>query len=288
MINYKYKILGILSIFISCFILLFILFISNGNNKEYPKNNISDAYDNIFIYSDFNNNISAFVNEDILIQMPVYDFGNNLSNEDLTININNLKEGQVKDISLDNKQVFDSFTSYTLSFYISFDKIGSYFFDDATVSITKNRNNTSYTIEKGIGKYNISIYDKDNNPDIEIVGGTALKETSITSDTIKNEYIIYPVEYRIKNNSNRDIVINDIFICDNNDIKIEIEPVTIEKYKEKVVKFNILMKGDILNSIIKPAIKYSNNANSKIFSATSIIIADPVPIDRLYELIKHE
>ena len=272
----KIKVIIVLLIFI----LIFILICTGRNiNKDEELLHLDDG---IFIYSDFYNNISAFVEEDVLIQIPIYDFGNTLDNKVVDIDINGLKECTAKDISLENKQVFDEFDSYTLTFYISFDDAGTYSFDDATVSIVTD----CYNIEKSIGRYDVSIYERNNNSDIEITGGTAMEEVDLTSDVNSGEYVKYPVEYRIKNNTNNNININSISINSNDNIKIDMKPDIIESNEEKKIMFDILLKDGIVNSIIKPVIEYSiDNKNNIILPATPIIIADPVPVDRLYEII---
>lgn len=212
---------------------------------------------------------------------------NKLENKVVSFNVNNLKEGKVKDISLSNKQEFENFNSYTLSFYISFDSIGEYSFDDATISVQID--NPAYKVEKNIGRYNISIYEKNDSSDIEIIGGTALQPINSSPNINDNDYVNYPVEYRIKNNTNNKIYINNIHTSSNNNVKIDMKPIVIDKNKEAKINFNILLKGNISNSIIKPIIEYStDNIETKIFSTTPMIIADPVPEDRLYELINNE
>ena len=78
----------------------------------------------MFIFmGDWDNDISILKNEDIIIQVPIYDFNQEID-DNTSISIQNFDDGEIYNIELNNKQEFDEFTSYTLQFNMLFNRTG--------------------------------------------------------------------------------------------------------------------------------------------------------------------
>lgn len=78
----------------------------------------------IYIYSDWSGDLSASVDEPIHIQLPVYDFSNEL--ETARINVSGFDFGKIENTSLVKTQVFPDFDQYLLSFDLVPQKVGKF------------------------------------------------------------------------------------------------------------------------------------------------------------------
>ena len=266
-------------VFILMIILLFSINIIININKS--KNNDEHNYKGVYIYNDWKNNISVSKGDNVLIQIPIYDFNNEIDINNVVIDIDNLNIGKVEDIDISSGEKYDNFTSYMISFYMIFDEIGKYNLDDIIINISTAEN----TYSKSIGEFNISVYDKKHdNDDIEIIGGTGLVSTEESiGESNKNSYIM---NYKLRNKSNNDIKIDNISLNKSEDMNIEFKDVIIKANEEKEIEFKYIVNKSVKSSIIEPNIYYEVLDKNYIMSGSQIILAEPLPVDRVNELVK--
>lgn len=266
-------------VFILMIILLFSINIIININKS--KNNDEHNYKGVYIYNDWKNNISVSKGDNVLIQIPIYDFNNEIDINNVVIDIDNLNIGKVEDIDISSGEKYDNFTSYMISFYMIFDEIGKYNLDDIIINISTEEN----TYSKSIGEFNISVYDKKHdNDDIEIIGGTGLVSTEESiGESNKNSYIM---NYKLRNKSNNDIKIDNISLNKSEDMNIEFKDVIIKANEEKEIEFKYIVNKSVKSSIIEPNIYYEVLDKNYIMSGSQIILAEPLPVDRVNELVK--
>lgn len=266
-------------VFILMIILLFSINIIININKS--KNNDELNYKGVYIYNDWKNNISVSKGDNVLIQIPIYDFNNEIDINNVVIDIDNLNIGKVEDIDISSGEKYDNFTSYMISFYMIFDEIGKYNLDDIIINISTEEN----TYSKSIGEFNISVYDKKHdNDDIEIIGGTGLVSTEESiGESNKNSYIM---NYKLRNKSNNDIKIDNISLNKSEDMNIEFKDVIIKANEEKEIEFKYIVNKSVKSSIIEPNIYYEVLDKNYIMSGSQIILAEPLPVDRVNELVK--
>ena len=239
----------------------------------YRRFNYSDI-SNVYIYGKWNNNISVLKNEDIFVQVPIYDFNQEI-NDNTFISIENFDNGEICDIELTNKQKYPEFTCYTLQFYMSFNRTGYFELDDINAIITTSSN----TYSANLGNYYVMVYDKNSiSNDIEIVGGSALVETISDENT-------YSLSYTVKNNSNNDILIEEINLNYSDKISIDFDSIILSPNEEKTIDFTLLLDKTVSNAIIKPSIICKSSNKTINILGSSILAVDPVSTDRLYELI---
>ena len=265
-------------VFILMIILLFSINIIININKS--KNNDELNYKGVYIYNDWKNNIVS-KGDNVLIQIPIYDFNNEIDINNVVIDIDNLNIGKVEDIDISSGEKYDNFTSYMISFYMIFDEIGKYNLDDIIINISTEEN----TYSKSIGEFNISVYDKKHdNDDIEIIGGTGLVSTEESiGESNKNSYIM---NYKLRNKSNNDIKIDNISLNKSEDMNIEFKDVIIKANEEKEIEFKYIVNKSVKSSIIEPNIYYEVLDKNYIMSGSQIILAEPLPVDRVNELVK--
>lgn len=268
-------------VFILMIILLFSINIIININKS--KNNDEHNYKGVYIYNDWKNNISVSKGDNVLIQIPIYDFNNEIDINNVVIDIDNLNIGKVEDIDISSGEKYDNFTSYMISFYMIFDEIGKYNLDDIIINISTEEN----TYSKSIGEFNISVYDKKHdNDDIEIIGGTGLVSTEESiGESNKNSYIM---NYKLRNKSNNDIKIDNISLNKSEDMNIEFKDVIIKANEEKEIEFKYIVNKSVKSSIIEPNIYYEVLDKNYIMSGSQIILAEPLPVDRVNELVKNK
>lgn len=266
-------------VFILMIILLFSINIIININKS--KNNDELNYKGVYIYNDWKNNISVSKGDNVLIQIPIYDFNNEIDINNVVIDIDNLNIGKVEDIDISSGEKYDNFTSYMISFYMIFDEIGKYNLDDIIINISTEEN----TYSKSIGEFNISVYDKKHDNDyIEIIGGTGLVSTEESiGESNKNSYIM---NYKLRNKSNNDIKIDNISLNKSEDMNIEFKDVIIKANEEKEIEFKYIVNKSVKSSIIEPNIYYEVLDKNYIMSGSQIILAEPLPVDRVNELVK--
>lgn len=257
-----------------------------GNKSNDSKDKLNLTYDGIYIHNKWMNNISILKNESAFIQIPVYDFNNEIDLETTQITVNNFNIGEIEYIRLENQEQYDNFTSYMLHFYMKFDKPGNYQINDIELEIHTDEN----TYFENIGDYNITVYDTadDNKNDLEIIGGSGFIDilNPMSSD---NNVNCYPATYTLKNNTNTPIQIDNININKSSYIYIDnLNKVTINPNEEKVIEFNIKLTDSIYSTMIQPTVTYTINNNNKFIIGSQILVADSISLERLSELIKNQ
>lgn len=269
----------IISILILSIVIIYNL--TKKNETPNKEENITSRQ-NIFIYGDWDNNIIINKDKKVLVQIPVYDFNNEINKLHTNVSIDNFKIGSIDDIKFVNEEKHSSFNYYTLQFYMNFKEVGEFKLDNLIVNI--NTNNGSYS--QNIGNYNIKVVDSLNTKnELEIVGGTALEPLNRS----KNEGMVdYSVYYDIKNNSDHEVVISNIKLNTSDDIKVKnkIEPVKIQPSETKKVSFVASLNHKIVNTLLIPEIQYKILDNRSSIYGDQILITDPVSYERLSELVK--
>lgn len=229
---------------------------------------------NVYIYGKWDNDISVLKNEDIIIQVPIYDFNHKID-DDTSISIQNFDDGEIYNIELNNKQEFPEFTSYTLQFNMLFNSTGRFKLDDIEAVITT----ASDTYSANLGNYSVTVYDENSvSDDIEVVGGISLVEAI-------NEDNTYLLSYTVKNNSNNDILLEKINLNSSDKLSIDFDSVNLSPNEERDIDFTLRLDKSVSNSIIKPSIIGKSNGKTIETLGTSILVVDPVSIEKLYELI---
>ena len=123
------------------------------------------------------------------------------------------------------------------------------------------------------------VYDENSiSNDIEIVGGSALVETISDENT-------YLLSYTLKNNSNNNILIEKINLNSSDKLSIDFDSVNLCPNEERDIDFTLTLDKSVSNSIIKPSIIGKSNGKTIETLGTSILVVDPVSIEKLYELI---
>ena len=123
------------------------------------------------------------------------------------------------------------------------------------------------------------VYDENSiSNDIEIVGGSALVETISDENT-------YLLSYTLKNNSNNNILIEKINLNSSDKLSIDFDSVILSPNEEKDIDFTLSLDKSVSNAIIKPSIIGKSNDKTINTLGTSILVVDPVSIEKLYELI---
>lgn len=241
---------------------------------KYLYYNTDTNNNNVYIYGDWDNDISILKNEDIIIQVPIYDFNQEID-DNTSISIQNFDDGEIYNIELNNKQEFDEFTSYTLQFNMLFNRTGYFELDNIEAVI----NTSSNTYSTNLGNYSVMVYDENSiSNDIEIVGGSVLVETISDENT-------YLLSYTLKNNSNNNILIEKINLNSSDKLSIDFDSVNLCPNEERDIDFTLTLDKSVSNSIIKPSIIGKSNGKTIETLGTSILVVDPVSIEKLYELI---
>ena len=223
----------------------------NGDENNY----------NVYIYGKWDNDISVLKNEDIIIQVPIYDFNHKID-DDTSISIQNFDDGEIYNIELNNKQEFPEFTSYTLQFNMLFNSTGRFKLDDIEAVITT----ASDTYSANLGNYSVTVYDENSvSDDIEIVGGISLVEAI-------NEENTYSLSYTVKNNSNNDILLEKINLNSSDKLSIDFDSVNLSPNEERDIDFTLILDKSVSNSIIKPSIIGKSNGKTIETLGTSILV----------------
>lgn len=140
-------------------------------------------------------------------------------------------------------------------------------------------NTSSNTYSTNLGNYSVMVYDENSiSNDIEIVGGSALVETISDENT-------YLLSYTLKNNSNNNILIEKINLNSSDKLSIDFDSVILSPNEEKDIDFTLSLDKSVSNAIIKPSIIGKSNDKTINTLGTSILVVDPVSIEKLYELI---
>lgn len=273
----RYKLIFIIFICMSLFIVL------KNVKTENKDNSINlESKENVYIYGDWNNNIVVDKDEQILVQIPIYDFNNEIKENDVNIKVNNFDYGRISDISLEKNHNYEKFTSYTASFYMDFDKVGEYNIKDITLEIETDNE----VFSKSIGNFIVKVCKSNTDNSIDIIGGSALIDLNSNIEEKDKDYNYYRLNYVLKNNSDEKILIKNINLNKSDLITIKMDENYINPNEEKTIEFNVALKKNIVNSIIKPEIIYEKSGRKLSLAGTSILIADPVSIERLSEIIK--
>ena len=270
---FLFKVPFLYSIF-SLLIISVLLLFGLVTGYKYLYYNTDTNNNNVYIYGDWDNDISILKNEDIIIQVPIYDFNQEID-DNTSISIQNFDDGEIYNIELNNKQEFDEFTSYTLQFNMLFNRTGYFELDNIEAVI----NTSSNTYSTNLGNYSVMVYDENSiSNDIEIVGGSALVETISDENT-------YLLSYTLKNNSNNNILIEKINLNSSDKLSIDFDSVILSPNEEKDIDFTLSLDKSVSNAIIKPSIIGKSNDKTINTLGTSILVVDPVSIEKLYELI---
>ena len=208
---------------------------------KYLYYNTDTNNNNVYIYGDWDNDISILKNEDIIIQVPIYDFNQEID-DNTSISIQNFDDGEIDNI-------------------------------EAVINTSSN------TYSTNLGNYSVMVYDENSiSNDIEIVGGSALVETISDENT-------YLLSYTLKNNSNNNILIEKINLNSSDKLSIDFDSVNLCPNEERDIDFTLTLDNSVSNSIIKPSIIGKSNGKTIETLGTSILVVDPVSIEKLYELI---
>ena len=156
-----------------------------------------------------------------------------------------------------------------------FNTTGRFKLDDIEAVITT----ASDTYSANLGNYSVTVYDENSvSDDIEIVGGISLVEAI-------NEDNTYSLSYTVKNNSNNDILLEKINLNSSDKLSIDFDSVNLCPNEERDIDFTLTLDKSVSNSIIKPSIIGKSNGKTIETLGTSILVVDPVSIEKLYELI---
>lgn len=99
---------------------------------------------------------------------------------------------------------------------------------------------------------------------------------------MKNTYLL---SYTLKNNSNNNILIEKINLNSSDKLSIDFDSVILSPNEEKDIDFTLSLDKSVSNAIIKPSIIGKSNGKTINTLGTSILVVDPVSIEKLYELI---
>lgn len=248
-----------------------------GNN---PKNTIATSK-KIYIYDSWKNDITSYKDDSILYQFAIYDFNNEIDIEksnliDLNL-INSNDNMSLTDFDLEYTGEENNIKFYTLSVYITLDKLGIYNLNNIDISM-ELPNNNQYTFS--LGNSIVNIINKNN--DLDLVEGSAILSKKTETD-------IYDVDYTIKNLTDKQVTLVDIKLNDQSGIEIiesNVSNLKINPNEEKKINLKLKLDKNINNSLISFNLIYDIDKEKKEYATSPVIIADPVPIERLNELIK--
>ncbi|MGO5013839.1 hypothetical protein ACTQ5K_18595 [Niallia sp. Sow4_A1] len=267
----------IISLLILCTFSLVFLKISNSkaNQSEEEDFNFSSVK-GILIYSFWDSYIFANKNEEVKIQIPVYDFDSELKSSN--IKLENFHIGEVKDLELTPKNKFKDFDQYILDITLIPEKEGQHNLDDLRLTITTEENEYNQTL----GKWNFEIQEEQlNNSFLEIKGGTLLENWT---DNYNNNF-----EYstNLHNISDSSILIKDIEI--NNpriNIVTGISQDVLYKMKENRFTINLNINQTKGNAVIRPKLVYSIDNKEMFMPLNQAIYASTVPYSELVEILQ--
>jgi hypothetical protein len=239
----------------------------------------------IYIYSGLYGDISAYQGEKVLIQVPVYDFSNELGfsngGTNFNINITNFNIGTVKDVSLNKMNAFPDFDQYLLTFFLVPQKVGLHEVKDLTVSI-RTKSNKLYTEKLGYAIFDVE--PKQNIP-------FEIKEASGMSQGID---LSGPLDFQctILNKSSNKIDL----------VSLEYHSPKVTSGKNGKIPLNgsllpgktISIEKDIKVSdlhgtfFFKPKLVYHMNGQTYAYPLNLTMLASTVPLDELKQRLKEK
>ncbi|WP_273123407.1 hypothetical protein [Bacillus weihaiensis] len=228
----------------------------------------------ILIYSNWTGDISAYSQEEIRIQIPVYDFNNELGS--YSVNVENFNIGEVKDYKLTLQNDFPEFKQYTLDFVLIPTKEGIHNIKDLKVIIKTNKREYKETIGNWV--FNISKPLINSDP-LRIEGGSIFTDWKDETDTL---------EYRsqIRNNSSEIISLVSI---ENNIKEISFSKksinTNIQPDKKLTVESNVNISKTLENVYLKPRLLYSINNKDHSIPLNLTLFASPIPTSELNKLL---
>lgn len=261
--------------FIFALIFTFIFIINN----KYKENHDDLSSKKLYIYDSWKNDITTFKDDEILYQFPIYDFNSEIELDHLDLIELSLIDA-TPNVSLTNYNLEYTGTNqninfYTLSVYIKIDKLGLYKLNNLNLEMTVNNNVYDFSLGDSI----VKIVEKTN--DLDMVGGSAIISKKFEDTT-------YDIYYEVKNLTNQKVNLKELRLNGQTGITIlesNIDNIILSPNESREINIKLKLDKNINNSLISFNLVYEIDNELKEFYTSSVIIADPVPLERLKEII---
>lgn len=228
------------------------------------------------IYGKWESYLYANTDESLLIQIPIYDFSNELKGYSVTVE--NFDIGEVTDIKMVPQNKFDDFEQYTLEFSLIPKKVGIHKINDLTIVIDTGKNK----YKEVIGKWTFEVDELDPSEHLTITGGSLFEPWT---EDYSSDY-----EYRsdIANVSKNEITLKHLSVKNDN-IKVESSNnLSIKPNTEKTLTAKINISDTTGNVYLRPKLTYLMNGKTLSHPTNLTMYASTVPMDELQNLLREK
>ena len=230
----------------------------------------------ILIFGGWESYIYAYTNEKIFIQIPIYDFSNEL--EDYSVAINNFNIGEVEFMKMAPQNKFPDFEQYTLQFFLIPKKTGIHTLDDLTIVIQAGGKN----YEENLGRWIFEVNEAKPDDNLDITGG------SLFNPWTDDYGIDFEFTSVIKNISNSEIILQNLSVY-NDKIQFETDNLfSIIPDMERTLTAKVNIGNTSGNVYLRPKLTYLVNGNALSRTTNLTLYASTVPIGILIDLLKEE
>ncbi|SFS36203.1 hypothetical protein [Marininema halotolerans] len=266
-------------------IILLLSFTSTGCAEKWTKSE-KDTYDfskvkGLLIYTNWEGYFASFPGDEIHIQIPVYDFSNEL--EVSSIKVENFNLGK-SHASLEPSDHFDDFEYHILNVTLIPEKVGLHKLTNLSISI-KTKNKVYHT---KIGHWILDVQNKSlQNKALSVETGTA--GTLIKLDHRDPGQLAHLThEYDLLNKGSSPIYLKKVVIDDKHfrfnkpDISQKILPNKKITLKKDINMTTISQK----NVQVQPKLYYDYHGKTYVLPLVTSIISTPIPFNELKDILK--
>jgi hypothetical protein len=231
----------------------------------------------VLIYGKFESYIYAHPDEQISIQIPVYDFSNELAM--YSVNVTGFDIGQVKVLEMIPQNKFPYFEQYSLHFVLIPQTEGIHMVDDLTVVITSARG----TYAGSLGRWVFEVEAKKTEGSLELRGGSLFR--SYTGDRRLRDFSYSSV---LRNISQQEVVLNDMFVH-NDRISLRVKDlIALAPSTDGTVEAALNISQTVGNVYVRPKLTYVVDGDVRARPAGLVLVASTVPKDELVSILREK
>lgn len=230
----------------------------------------------LLIYGNWEAYVYAFQDDKIHLQIPVYDFSNELTG--YAISLDNFSIGEVENIYFELRNDFNDYRHYILHLTLIPKEPGQYSLSNLTITIQTDKNN--YT--ESLGHWIFEIDTKPEETPLQITGGSLFTQFGAHYDTFEHRSTI-------KNTSTEKISLNEIQI---NHKRIKVAEISYTTILNPATETDIKTEIDITatsgNVYVQPKLVYTHNNQTMTLPLNHTIHSSVVSYEELLLLAKQK
>ncbi|MBT9177466.1 MAG: hypothetical protein DDT20_01799 [Firmicutes bacterium] len=231
----------------------------------------------ILIYGKFESYIYAHPDEQISIQIPVYDFSNELTG--YSVNVTGFDIGQVKIQEMIPQNKFPYFEQHSLRFLLIPQREGVHIIDNLAVVITSARG----TYTGSLGRWVFEVEEKTTEESLELRGGSLF--LPYTGPRRLDDF-----QYRsvFRNTSQQKAVLQDLSVH-NDRIKLRAkDQFTLEPSADGTLEAYLDISQTVGNAYVRPKLTYVINGDIRARTTSLVLVASTVPKEELVSILREK